>query len=160
MLRRCRRYLLPLLAMGALVVACGDDDTESPAAPVDTELSDAAVMFRDLSSSIGQAMGLMLTGGGTLEGEQGSVEVVGSTFTLSAYSPNGEIVMDGELTIEPLAAPVRIDGHLTVTGTFEGEAEVHITVDMSTSPPTYGGTVKLGDETYEVADLVEAAAAG
>ena len=169
MLCRGLKYLLPLLAMGALFVACGDDDsgsptgleddTESPGAPADSSLSQAATMFRDLNASISQAMLLMCDpDGGVLEGEQGSVEVVGTTFTLIGYSPNGEIVLDGVLTFD--MATAGIDGTMTATGAFEGEIEIHITVDLSTSPPTYGGTVKLGDELYEVADLVEEAAAG
>ena len=160
MLCRCLRYLTALLAMGALVVACGGDDDESPTEPVESEMSDAAVIFRDLNTSIGGAMTLMLTGGGTLEGVQGEVVVSGNTFTLNGYSPNGEIVLNGELVINILAAPVTIDGDLTVAGAMEGDAEVHITVDTSTLPYTYGGTVKLDDELYQVADLVEEGTTG
>jgi len=159
MLRRCLKYLTPLLAMGALVVACGGDD-ESPTEPVDGEMSDAAVMFRDLNTSISGAMGLMLGGGGTLEGVEGEVVVSGTTFTLNEYSPNGEIVLNGELTINILATPVTIDGEVVVTGAMEGDAEVHMTVDTSTLPYTYGGTVKLDDELYQVADLVEEGTGG
>lgn len=183
MLRCCLRYMLPLLAMGVLALACSDDDSGSPTgldddtglpgapedslsggspadsvsggAPVDSAFVQAATVFRDLESSVTQAIGLMGTGG-TLTGEQGEVRVVGTTFTLDGYSPNGLYVLDGELTFDMMTAT--IVGTMAATGALEGEVEVHITVDLSTGVPVYGGTVKLGDETYQVSDLAAGAA--
>jgi len=155
--------LLPLL----LALACGGDDGNGPTEPENgiSEEEQAARaqeqvrgLFTTLEPVVVQAMGLLLQGGGTIQGEQGTLVVAGTTMTLEGFSADGQLVLDGELTLDILAQPVTLKGDLVASG-LEGQegpvdVNVDITIDPTTDPRTYGGTVTVGEVVYDLAELL------
>ena len=94
----------------------------------------------------------MFQGGGTLEGELGSLIVEGSTITLVGYSP------DGALTLSILAQPLTVKGNMTMSGSSTGEVIIDMTV-ASGDPTVYGGSVSIDGTPYDVGALAAQASA-
>ncbi len=164
--RGIRRLILLIMPLALLALACGDDEGNGPTGPENgtTKEEEAAEaqeqvqgLFSALEPVVVKAMGLLLTGGGTIEGEQGTLAVTGSTLTLESFSADGQLVLDGELTLDLLVQPVTLKGDLVASGLGgqEGPVDVNvdITIDATTDPPTYGGTVTVGEDVYDLAEL-------
>lgn len=159
--RRTRRLPL-LIPLALLFLACGGDDapTEPEPAPPDAEAAaraQAQALFTSLEPVVAKALELMLTGGGTIDGEQGTLTVAGSTMTLESFSADGQLVLDGELVLDLLVQPVTLKGDLQANG-IEGRegpvpVKVDVTIDISTDPRTYGGTVTIGEDVYDLDEL-------
>ena len=140
--RRARRLPL-LIPLALLFLACGGDDapTEPEPAPPDAEAAaraQAQALFTSLEPVVAKALELMLTGGGTIDGEQGTLTVAGSTMTLESFSADGQLVLDGELVLDLLVQPVTLKGDLQANG-IEGRegpvpVKVDVTIDISTDP--------------------------
>jgi len=158
---RLRRAWLVLLLVPVLVLwGCGDDG-DGPTEPEGSseELSVAAEFFSELSSSMTEAAGLMFAGGGTVAGEQGAVVVTGSTVSFDGYSPDGEVIIEGDLQVDLLVQPVAVTGQLELTGEPGGTADVNVTIDLTSTPIAYGGTITLDGVEYDVAEIVAEAEA-
>ena len=104
--------------------------------------------------------GLLVTGGGQIQGKQGTVVVTGSKMTFDGYSPDGSTVIEGELVINLLVQPIAVTGELSLSGGQSGVAVVAVTIDLTGRQPTYGGTVTLDGVVYDVAAIAAEAAAG
>ena len=78
-------------------------------------------------------------------------------MTLVNFSPDGTLYMDGELTLNLLASPMTITGDLVANGVAGQEDSVNVlidaTVDTSTDPLTYGGSLVVGEQEYDVGEL-------
>lgn len=80
--------------------------------------------------------------------------VEGNIFRFEEYSPDGLFFVDGELTMDLLASPITVKGDLAFRdGEREGPIVVDVTVDLSTSPVSYGGTITVDGEAIDVASL-------
>ncbi|MFH1571051.1 MAG: hypothetical protein ABIL09_23865 [Gemmatimonadota bacterium] len=157
---RCKLVLWLALLLPALVLAgCGDDEAE-PAGPDAGDLSAGAAFFRELSASMNQAAALLFTGGGQIQGTQGTVVVSGSRMTFDGYSPDGGTIIDGDLVINLLVQPIAVTGELSLSGAQSGVAVVAVTIDLSGPQPAYGGTVTLEGVEFDVAAIAAEAAAG
>lgn len=151
--------LMPLIL---LLPACGGDDAPTEPEPAPPDAAEAARaqaqgLFTSLEPVVTKALELMLTGGGTIEGEQGTLAVAGGTMTLESFSADGQLVLDGELVLDLLAQPVTLKGDLQASG-LEGQegpvpVKVDITIDISTDPRTYGGSVTIGEDVYDLEEL-------
>ena len=157
-----------VLPLALLALACGGDDGNGPTEPENgtSEEEQAARaqeqvrgLFTTLEPVVVEAMGLLLQGGGTIEGQQGgTLTVAGSTMTLESFSADGQLVLDGELTLDLLVQPLTLKGDLVASG-LEGQegsvdVKVDITIDPTTDPRTYGGTVTVGEVVYDLAELL------
>lgn len=147
------------LLVTALFLACsGDDDKgdENVMGPDDGEVValDTAVLA-ELNAAVEQAIGLLFLGGGTVPGAGGGQIVVeGGSFRFEQYSPDGEFFLDGTLVMNLLATPVTVKGDMTFRdGETEGPVMVDMTIDASTDPITYGGTIVLDGEVIDLATL-------
>lgn len=160
MMRKTGKALLAWLLVPTLMLCgCGDDDS-APTEPADTgELSAGAEFFEELTTPMNQAAALLFTGGGEVAGERGKVVVTGSNLSFEAYSPDGETTIDGVLTINLLVQPVAVTGDLELAGEQTGTAEVNVTIDLTSSPPVYGGTIVVDGVEYDVAVIVAEAEA-
>ena len=155
---------LPVLFLSfGLLVACGDDDKD-PAGPngdgADNELSDeeqAVAVFVDLQESLAPIASLLITGG-TAQGEQGTATVADGTLSFEDYSPDGELIVNGDLAISPAGLTgLSLTGTLDLTGSYEGEVGVDLTIGIG-DPPTYAGTVTVGGTAYDAEVLSQQAA--
>lgn len=154
--------LIGVLAL--LCVACGDDKDEAPTEPengtpeVDPAVLRAQGLFASLEPILIEALGKVLVGGGTIEGEAGTITVQGTTLTIEGFSSDGVLFLDGQLTLDIQASPLTLKGELVANG-IEGEEGpvdiiVDITIDSTTDPPTYGGTVTVGEDVHQLAELL------
>ena len=146
-----------------LLVACGDDDDKAPTAPngdaADNELSDeeqAVAVFEDLQESLAPIASLLITGG-TAQGEQGTATVADGTLTFDGYSPDGDLIVNGDLAIAPSGlTALSLTGTLDLSGSYEGEVGVDLTIGVG-DPPTYAGTVTVGGIAYDAEVLSQQA---
>lgn len=142
-----------------LTSACNDDKDkvqDTVTGPdMGTELPLDAAVLAELNSAVEKAIGLLFVGGGTVPGaDSGQIVVTGSTFSFEQYSPDGVFVLNGELVMDLLAAPITVKGDLSfANGELEGPIVVDMTLDASTDPVTYGGTVTVAGEVIDVADV-------
>ena len=153
-----------------LMTACGDSSNDKPNGPavVSGETSEDSMsgenseegvaLFAALNSAMGDALVLIVSGGGTIDGEGGgTLTVTGNKMTLVNFSPDGILYMDGELTLNLLASPMTIIGDLVANGVAGQEGPVNggrdATVDTSTDPLTYGGSIAVGEQEYEGGEL-------
>ena len=80
--------------------------------------------------------------------------VEGNIFRFEEYSPDGLFFVDGELTMDLLASPITVKGDLSFRdGERAGPIVVDVTIDLSTSPVSYGGTITVDGEAIDVASL-------
>lgn len=130
--RRACRYLglmpttrlLPLLAICLATSGCGDDD---PAGPTQAEAAD---VVRLLSPVFRSGVVASLAGSGTVEGIERELVVEGSRWRFEGYSPDGEVVVDGGLDVDPAARPIVILGDLKPSGGLSGV----LRIDLSYNP--------------------------
>jgi hypothetical protein len=116
---------------------------------------DPAVPWEFIIVSVERAIGLLFIGGGTAPGVGGGQIVVsGSTFVFEQYSPDGVFFLDGQLTMDLLASPITVKGSPSFRNE-QGEAPivVDMTIDASTDPITYGGTITFDGVAIDLATL-------
>ena len=118
---------------------------------------EAVAVFMDLQESLAPIASLLLTGG-TAQGEQGTATVADGMLSFEDYSPDGELVVNGDLAISPSGLTgLSLTGTLDLTGSYEGEVGVDLTVGIG-DPPTYAGTVTVGGTAYDAEVLSQQAA--
>ena len=85
------------------------------------------------------------------------LRIAGTTWTFEGYSADGQLVIDGTLTVT--ASPITATGQLILSGSQEGTLEVDMAVDLSRGAPVFSGSVILNGVEFDVAQLAAAAAA-
>jgi hypothetical protein len=141
--RRASAWLVTV-ALPGLLCSCksdddgGEDNVIGPESQNVTSLDDA--VLAEMSAAIGQAIG--------------QIVVEGNISRFEEYSPDGLFFVDGELTMDLLASPITVKGDLAFRdGEREGPIVVGVTIDLSTSPVSYGGTITVDGEAIDVASL-------
>ena len=141
--RRASAWLVAV-ALAGLLCSCksdddgGEDNVIGPESQNVTSLDDA--VLAEMSAAIGQAIG--------------QIVVEGNISRFEEYSPDGLFFVDGELTMDLLASPITVKGDLAFRdGEREGPIVVGVTIDLSTSPVSYGGTITVDGEAIDVASL-------
>ena len=162
-----------LVLCGALVlVACGGDDE---AAPVEPEPEPVAEITPEIIGLYGTLVGsfqsifiaaLVASPGETvsISGESGVVEVTDNDWEIKDFSPDGELVLSGNLTVDKAKVleqmPVPVTGSVAFSGSQEGELtlDMLITVGADGSLSTTG-TITIDGAEFDVAEVSAAAAA-
>ena len=154
-----KSFNIGLMISGLVLAGCGDDD-EKKEAPMGPTQEEAVAITAGLTESLVAGFDKAVTGGGTLDGMQGVLRIAGTTWTFEGYSADGQLVIDGDLTVNPTAYPATATGELTLSGSQEGTLKVDITVDLSTGTPVFVGTLTLNGTAFDVAELIAGVSGG
>ena len=155
-----------LVLCGALVlVACGGDDDE--AAPVEPEPA-AAEITPEIVGLYGTVVtaftniffAALVPGTTSVPGEGGgSVEISGSDWTLNEYSPDGELIANGTLSVGLDQTPIPLSGEVTLSGSHEAELILDMQLSVGTDGLSATGTITINGAEFDVAEVSAAAAA-
>ena len=155
-----------LVLCGALVlVACGGDDDE--AAPVEPEPA-AAEITPEIVGLYGTVVtaftniffAALVPGTTSVPGEGGgSVEISGSDWTLNEYSPDGELIANGALSVGLDQTPIPLSGEVTLSGSHEAELILDMELSVGTDGLSATGTITINGAEFDVAEVSAAAAA-
>ena len=154
-----------LVLCGALVlVACGDDDE---AAPVEPEPA-AAEITPEIVGLYGTVVtaftniffAALVPGTTSVPGEGGgSVEISGNDWTLNEYSPDGELIANGTLSVALDQTPIPLSGEVTLSGSHEAELILDMQLSVGTDGLSATGTININGAEFDVAEVSAAAAA-
>ena len=147
------------LGLAVVIIGCGDDaKKEEEPAPTAPDLTANAVLLEEMEQALTKSVALIFTGGGAVQGAGGGqVLVEGTSFIFQDYSPDGELIISGQLDMELLASPVTLKGTIQLSGSMEFEVVVDMTIDVTQDPFTYGGTLTVDEEVFDVTELQEEA---
>ena len=103
-----------MLIVGLWASGCGDGD-DSPTGPSEDE---AARLASALSVTIQRGIVAAQAGEGTVPGSSGELRVEGRSWRFNRYSPDGEVFIDGELTVDAAVLPMIVRGELSLSGSL------------------------------------------
>ena len=156
-----------LVLCGALVlVACGGDDDE--AAPVEPEQPAAAEITPEIVGLYGTVVtaftniffAALVPGTTSVPGEGGgSVEISGNDWTLNEYSPDGELIANGALSVGLDQTPIPLSGEVTLSGSHEAELVLDMELSVDADGLSATGTITINGAEFDVAEVSAAAAA-
>jgi hypothetical protein len=152
--------------------ACGGDDgggntlSGPELAAVQAEVVEIMGVLLQSAAELDLAS-LFTPEGQVIEGVQGSLTVTLLQWVFAQYSPDGLLILDGELNLG-LSQPTPMTGELEISGSKQGTAQVNMmietvadsdTTDENTSTTfNYAGTITYKGVEFEVEDLLEASA--
>ncbi len=154
-----------LVLCGALVlVACGGDDEPAPVEPepAAAEITPEIVgLYGTVVTAFTNIFFAALVPGTTsVPGEGGgSVEISGSDWTLNEYSPDGELVANGALSVGLDQTPIPLSGEVTLSGSHEAELILDMQLSVGTDGLSATGTITINGVEFDVAEVSAAAAA-
>lgn len=161
-----KRLGLGLLICGVVFWGCGGDDAEeAPTAP-DEEPAEGAEEIAFLAGALMQSLqeaffASLLADPTSVEGEEGLLEISGNKWTFNSYSSDGELFLDGELTVDKELFPnIPVKGELQLSGTEEGPLIIDMMVSVQGVEFAATGTIQLGDQVWDMAELIAASADG
>ena len=153
-----------LVLCGALVLAaCGGDDDE--AAPVEPEPA-AAEITPEIVGLYGTVVtaftniffAALVPGTTSVPGEGGgSVEISGNDWTLNEYSPDGELVANGALSVGLDQTPIPLSGEVTLSGSHEAELILDMQLSVGADGLSATGTITINGAEFDVAEVSAAA---
>jgi hypothetical protein len=153
-----------VLLMACLALCACGDDSSTGADPGDGsgEVDPQAVALAALlTQSMQEAFFFSLVADPTtIDGAGGgTLMIAGDLWTFAQYSPDGEISIDGSLTVRKSMFPnIPAAGELTLSGSYVGNLIVDIMVVAQGTQLAPTGTIQLGDEVWDMEDLAAAAA--
>ena len=155
-----------LVLCGTLVLAaCGGDDDE--AAPVEPEPA-AAEITPEIVGLYGTVVtaftniffAALVPGTTSVPGEGGgSVEISGSDWTLNEYSPDGELIANGTLSVGLDQTPIPLSGEVTLSGSHEAELILDMQLSVDADGLSATGTITINGAEFDVAEVSAAAEA-
>ncbi|MCY3788483.1 MAG: hypothetical protein OXH63_06810 [Gemmatimonadetes bacterium] len=156
-----------LVLCGALVLAaCGGDDDE--AAPVEPEQPAAAEITPEIVGLYGTVVtaftniffAALIPGTTSVPGEGGgSVEISGNDWTLNEYSPDGELIANGALSVGLDQTPIPLSGEVTLSGSHEAELVLDMELSVDADGLSATGTITINGAEFDVAEVSAAAEA-
>ena len=149
------------IACVAFWAGCGDDD-KSSSNPVDPETTAEVLAVVSAmgaaTEDIDIAQLFSSSEGQVIEGESGQIVVTLTTWTFEDYSPDGAMVLNGELAIGVVSVPLTINGELQISGSQDAVVDIDMTLDIGEQDnPQLGGKVIYNGVKFEVVDLIAAA---
>ena len=155
-----------LVLCGTLVLAaCGGDDDEP--APVEPEPA-AAEITPEIVGLYGTVVNAftniffaaLVPGTTSVPGEGGgSVEISGNDWTLNEYSPDGELIADGALSVGLDQTPIPLSGEVTLSGSHEAELILDMQLSVGADGLSATGTITINGAEFDVAEVSAAAEA-
>ena len=154
-----------VLCSALVLVACGDDDE---AAPVEPEQPAAAELTPEIIGLYGAVVGTftniffaaLVPGTTSVSGEGGgSVEISGSDWTLQDYSPDGELIANGALSVGLDQTPIPLSGTVTLSGSQEAELILDMQLSVGADGLSATGTITIDGAEFDVAEVSAAAEA-
>ena len=156
-----------LVLCGVLVLAaCGGDDDE--AAPVEPEQPAAAEITPEIVGLYGTVVtaftniffAALVPGTTSVPGEGGgSVEISGNDWTLNEYSPDGELIANGALSVGLDQTPIPLSGEVTLSGSHEAELVLDMELSVDADGLSATGTITINGAEFDVAEVSAAAEA-
>jgi len=144
-----------LTLLPAVTLISGGRSEGAPIPSLDNDREQARAIVVILRETFeGLDVSQVLGGGQVIEGKRGSLEITITTVTFNSYSPDGQLIIDGELILRVLPPPITAKGELMLTGSQEGRMEIDLTVDISAEEPALGGTATFKGNEYEIAELL------
>jgi len=157
-----KRLGLGLLICGVGLWGCGGDDgDEAPTGP-DSELAEGSEEIAFLAGALMQSLqeaffASLLADPTSVEGEEGDLQIVGNKWTFNNYSNDSKLFIDGVLMVDKEQFPdIPVEGELQLSGTQEGTLVVDMTVSVQGVEFAATGTIKLGDQVCDIADVMAA----
>ena len=154
-----------VLCSALVLAACGDDDE---AAPVEPEQPAAAEITPEVIGLYGTVVtaftniffAALVPGTTSVPGEGGgSVEISGSDWTLNEYSPDGELIANGTLSVGLDQTPIPLSGEVTLSGSHEAELILDMELSVDADGLSATGTITINGVEFDVAAVSAAAEA-
>jgi len=166
MFKWLKRMGIGLLICGVGLAGCGGDDEETPTGLEQQEPAEVSEEGVLLAGTLVQSMqaaffASLVEDPTTVEGMAGVLEITGNIWDFKDYSPDGELIINGQLTVEKDLFPnIPARGELTLSGSQEGTLIVDILVGVQGVEFTATGTLQLNDQVWDMAELIASASAG
>ena len=116
-----------LLVIGLFIVGC---DSDKPMR-MQTSEPEAANLLQALPVTFQWGIVAAQAGEGFLLGVSGKFSVVGDRWLFDRYSPEGEVLIDGELTVDAEQQPMVIRGELDLSGALSGVLFIDLSYNSS-----------------------------
>jgi hypothetical protein len=160
-----KRLGLGLLICGMIFGGCGgDDDEKAPVGP-DNELGEGAEEIAFLAGALMQSLqsaffASLIADPTSVEGEEGILEISGNKWTFNHFSTDGELFIEGELTVDKELFPeIPVKGELQLSGTEEGPLIIDMVVSVQGTDFVPTGTIQLNDEVWDMAEVLAVSSA-
>jgi len=152
------------LALCSLFVlaACGDDDDKAPTGPdqdAGAQISPEAVALTGvLVQSFQSAFFASLVADTTaIAGVEGTVQIMGNTWAMEGYSPDGLLFLDGALDVgKELFPNIPVKGTINMSGAQEGVMVLDMVIAVQGTELGATGTIVIDDVVFNIADLIAA----
>ncbi len=159
-----------LKRLGALVLCCslsivgcgGDDDDRDlmgPEEKVGSELPPEALFLTGaLIQTFQSAFFASLAADTTsIAGIAGTVQIMGNTWVLEEFSPDGQLFLDGTLNVgKDLFPNIPVTGTLMLSGVQEGTLELDMVIVVEGTDIAGTGTISINGVVFNLADLIDA----
>ena len=126
-----------LLAIGLFIVSSDSDKHMQ----MQTGEFEATNLVQALAVTFQQGIVAAQAGEGSIGGISGKFSVVGDRWRFEGYSPEGEVFIDGELTVDATQQPMVIRGELDLSGMLSGV--LFIDLSYNSSNGVFDGTITV-----------------
>jgi len=128
--------------------------------PVAELTPEIVALYGTLVTSFQNVFFAVLVGTTSVPGEGGGlVEIAGNDWTLQDYSPDGELIINGTLTVGVAEDPIPLTGTVVLSGSQEAELTLDMLITVGADGLSATGTLTIDGAEFDIAELSAAAAA-
>lgn len=154
------------LCCALALTACGGDDDgdKAPTGPdgsTGADVSPEAVALTGvLVQSFQSAFFASLVADTTsIAGVEGRVQIMGNTWSMEGYSPDGLLFLDGTLNVgKELFPNIPVKGTINLSGAQEAVMVMDMVIAVQGTELGATGTITIDDVAFNIADLIAAGA--